>query len=121
MPTVSLTWSDTVSDNFGGGAIDNVAADDGSFAGADTVGQVGTFNLTDLPANAGTVNSVQLKLTDAHIELRGGSSEITTTIGHAGGSYYNEVQVVGESLTAYTLTSRTTSDGSSAWTPNTGA
>ena len=115
MATTNLEYASTVSSNWGVD-IARVTSDDGAYAKADSIGQLAVIALTNLPAGASSVNSVQVVVKDAFIELRGGRGTITTGISDASGTFYNENTDIDENPLTYTLTERTTSDGSAAWT-----
>lgn len=118
MPTSNLTYASTVSDNWDG-AISRVAADDSALAQASAVGRQGIITLTDAPAAAVTINSVQVVLKDAYIELRGASAVITVIIEDSSSQYYTEAANINDSNQTITLTERTTSNDSDAWTLST--
>ena len=115
MATTNLEYASTVSSNWGVD-IARVTSDDGAYAKADSIGQLAVIALTNLPAGASSVNSVQVVVKDAFIELRGGRAVLTTGIADSSGTFYNETSDLDENLATYTLTERTTSDGSAAWT-----
>ena len=115
MATTNLEYASTISSNW---TVDiaRVASDDGTYAKAGSLGQIAVIALTNLPAGASSVNSVQVVVKDVFIELRGGRGTITTGISDASGTFYNENTDIDENPLTYTLTERTTSDGSAAWT-----
>ena len=117
MPTADLIYTSTVSSNWGGANINNIETDNNTYADADAIGQIAIFELTNLPVEAATINSVQLFLEGAYIELRGANATLTTSITDGSNSvYFNENQALNENVVNYTQTIRTTSDGSTAWT-----
>ena len=117
MPITNLIYRTTVSSNWGGNDINRIETDNGQYANADAVGQIAIVNLTALPADVATINSVTLKLIDAFVEIRGGSGQLATAIQAADGStLYTDTPIVNDSFVTYTLNERTTSDGSAAWT-----
>ena len=119
MPIANLIYSSTISDAWGGSDIDKIETSDNDWASADTIGQEASFQLTNLPSEASSINHVTAKMTGAYIELRGASATLTVTIAdQALSSYYNEDATLNETPAAYNLTQRTTSDGSAAWTPS---
>ena len=95
MPTAILTYDSTVSSNWTED-IANLQSDDGSYATA--------------------VQDITVKLVDAYIELRGASAVVKVFIQSDGVNLYNDSTTVNESLATYSQTTRTTSDGSAAWT-----
>jgi hypothetical protein len=115
MPTTDLTYASTVSSTFTN--ISNISADDSSNAMANANGQIAIFELTNLPGDAYSINSVRLYLKDHYVENRGSTGVIKTSILNGSSAvYYNENASYSAKIDDIALTSRTTSDGSDAWT-----
>ena len=115
MPTAILTYDSTVTSNWSEN-IANLQNDDSSWASSDTAGHLATITLSDLPADATAVQDITVKLVDAYIELRGASAVVKVFIQSGGVNLYNDSTTVNENIATYSQTTRTTSDGSSAWT-----
>ena len=108
------TWAD----------LSKVAAQDNNYAVADTIGQAGYVQFTDLPADVHSIISIQVYLINTLITGASLSKPDTAVIRSAimddGGTIYNsyvdDTTVRANVADNYSLTKRTTSDGSTAWT-----
>lgn len=115
MPTTDLTYASTVSSTWTN--ISNISADDGNNADATADGQVAVFELTNLPGDAYSINSVRLYIKDHYVENRGSNGTVRTDLMDGSStSYYSENVNYSDKRDTAALTSRTTSDGSDAWT-----
>jgi len=115
MPTIDLTYASTVSSNWTN--ISNISADDSSSAMANANGQTAIFELTDLPGNAHSINSVRLYIIDHYIENRGANGTLKTVLMDGSNtSYHSQIIPYGDKIDDAALTSHTTSNGSDAWT-----
>jgi hypothetical protein len=115
MATVNLEISSVISNSFYA-TIGNASADDGTYTRASVLTQKGSVTMDNLPGAAASINSIQVVLKDTYIELRGGRATWEVDIRDSSSSYYVENVDINDRNLIYTLTSRTTSDGSNAWT-----
>jgi len=106
------------------GDLSKVTGEDLNFAIADTVGQAGYVEFTDLPADVHSISSIQVYLIN-HL-ISGASlgktdtAVLRTAITNDGGTIYNsyveDTTIRTGSPRDSSLTKRLTSDGSAAWT-----
>ena len=117
MPTTQLTYDSTISSNWDTD-IANIAADDGTMAGATSVGRIAIVAFTNLPAAAHTINSINYVLVDTIMNSPGKTDEtrVVVTLQDSSGDFYAENAEFVTRNYNRTGTSRTTSDGSTAWT-----
>ena len=117
MPTTNLTYASTVSSTWSQD-ISKIAADDGVMAGADATGQIAVITLTDLPAAVYSINSIRWVLVDTLMNSVGKTDEtrLIVTLHDSSGDFYDEDATIRTRTYDVEGTSRTTSDGSTAWT-----
>ena len=117
MPTTLLTYASTVSSTWSGD-ISKIAADDGNMAGATAVGQIAIIALTNLPADVYSINSINYVLVDTRMNSPGKTDEtrLIVTLQDSSGDFYDENADIRTRTFDITGTTRTTSDGSTAWT-----
>ena len=117
MPTTQLTYDSTISSNWYTD-IANIAADDGTMAGATSVGRIAIVAFTNLPAAAHTINSINYVLVDTIMNSPGKTDEtrVVVTLQDSSGDFYGEDAIFRTRAYNLTGTTRSTSNGSAAWT-----
>ena len=116
MPTTNLTYDSTVSNTWDN--ISKIAADDGNNAGATAVGQIAVIALTNLPAEVYSINSIRWFLVDTLMNSPGKTDEtrVVVTLQDSSGDFYGEDAIFRTRAYNLTGTTRSTSNGSAAWT-----
>ena len=116
MPTTLLTYDSTISNTWDN--ITKIAVDDGNMAGATAIGQIAIIALTNLPADVYSINSINYVLVDTRMNSPGKTDEtrVIVTIQDSSGDFYDENANFRTRPFDITGTTRTTSNGSAAWT-----
>ena len=117
MPTTILTYDTTISTTWSTN-IANIAADDGTAAGANAIGQIAIVGFTKPPETVHSINSIKYVLVDTVMNSPGKTDEtrVIVTIQDSSGDFYDENANFRTRPFDITGTTRTTSNGSAAWT-----